>query len=87
MLRLAGPVTMQNAASVLREAAAAVAKGERELSLAALEGSDSSAIALLLALRRAAPDVRFVDAPAGLASFAGVYGLSDILPELGQRAA
>jgi len=86
MLRLAGPVTMQNADAALRAASAAVAAGERELSLAALDGSDSSAIAMLLALRRATPDLRFVDVPAGMASIAGLYGLDAVLPELARPA-
>jgi len=86
MLRLAGPVTMQNAATALADALAALARGEREFSLADFEGSDSSAIALLLELQRqaerAAASLRFADVPASLSSFTHLYGLEAILPAL-----
>lgn len=86
MVELTGPVTMQNAPAVLAAALAAVASGEREFSLARLEGSDSSALALLLELTRHASAAgsapRFTNVPPVLASFAALYGLDTIIPDL-----
>jgi ABC-type transporter Mla MlaB component len=83
MFALAGPVTMHATLTALDEALVAVGQGERAFSLARLEGSDSAAIAMLLALQRqAGAPLHFVDVPASVASFAGLYGLENVLPDL-----
>jgi phospholipid transport system transporter-binding protein len=56
---------------------------ERFVDLSAVEGIDSAAVAVLLALKRRAADedkpLRFVGVPAALASLAELYGVEEIL--------
>ncbi len=93
MLALSGPVTMQNAPAVLADAVRALTGGERQFSLAQLEGSDSSVLALLLELQRRAlaqdpkGALKFADIPAGVLSFAALYGVDTLLPDLGSALA
>jgi len=90
-VRLTGPVTMQNAASLLVEVEAALARGECAFEFDALDGSDSAAVALLLAVQRAAlarggAPVRLAGIPDSLRSFAQLYGVADLLPALAEGA-
>lgn len=91
MFRFAAPVTMANASGALVEAARALEAGEQEFSLAGLEGSDSSVIAVLLDLQRrgrAAQRVpRLTDVPVSVASFAALYGVDALFPDLRQPEA
>lgn len=86
MFRFAAPVTMANASGALAEAVRALAAGEHEFSLAGLDGSDSSVIAVLLDLQRRSRAVqrvpRLIDVPATVASFAALYGVDALFPEL-----
>jgi len=74
---------MDSAAVALTEGVKAIEAGETEISLAAANGSDSSAIAVLLAWRRRAAALEralgFVDVPPALASIARLYGVEQFL--------
>ncbi len=91
MFRFAAPVTMANANGALVEAARALEAGEHEFSLAGLDGSDSSVIAVLLDLQRrsrvAQRVLRLTDVPATVASFGALYGVDALFPDLHQPEA
>ncbi len=86
MFRFAAPVTMANASTALAEAGHALDSGEDEFSLAGLDGSDSSVIAVLLDLKRRGRTAqrvpRLLDVPATVASFAALYGVDELFPDL-----
>ncbi len=79
----AGRLTSTNAGPVLAAAAALRLPGDGEVDLRDVEGIDSAAVAVLLALKRRAADegrpLRFVGIPAALASLANLYGVEEIL--------
>ena len=79
----AGGLTSTNAGPVLAAAAALNLPGNGEVDLTDIEGIDSAAVAVLLALKRRAADegrpLRFVGIPAALASLAQLYGVEEIL--------
>ena len=85
MFRFPAPITMANATTALAEASNAIVAGETELALDHLAGSDSSAVAVLVACRRRALEAgrttRFVSIPASLASLAKLYGVDQVLDE------
>ena len=85
MFRFPAPITMINATAALAEASKAIASGETELTLDHLAGSDSSAVAVLVACRRralaAGRSARFVAMPASLASLAKLYGVEQFVDE------
>ena len=79
----AGELTSANAGPVLAAAAALNLPGSGEVDLTDVEGIDSAAVAVMLALKRRAADegrpLRFVGIPAALASLADLYGVEEIL--------
>ena len=79
----AGSLTFANAGSVLAAAKALSLPTGGDVDLDELDGIDSSAVAVLLALaRRAAEEarpLRFVRVPAAVAALAEVYGVEWIL--------
>jgi phospholipid transport system transporter-binding protein len=79
----AGELTSTNAGPVLAAAAALNLPGSGEVDLSDVEGIDSAAVAVLLALKRRAAGesrpLRFVGIPAALASLADLYGVEEIL--------
>jgi phospholipid transport system transporter-binding protein len=79
-----GPITMGESSARLAEGDEALARGESEFSLKRLAGSDSSALAVLLAWRRRAQQrngsLSFVEVPQSLATLAGLYGVEPFLP-------
>jgi phospholipid transport system transporter-binding protein len=79
----AGELTSTNAGPVLAAAAALNLPGSGEVDLTDVEGIDSAAVAVLLALKRRAAGegqpLRFVGIPAALASLAELYGVEEIL--------
>ena len=79
----AGELTSTNAGPVLAAAAALNLPGGGEVDLTDVEGIDSAAVAVLLALKRRAAGesrpLRFVGIPAALASLAELYGVEEIL--------
>jgi phospholipid transport system transporter-binding protein len=79
MFRVAGPVTMANAAQALAACTAAIDGGETTFSLDSLAHSDSAAVAMLIAARRYAAErgrtLAFEGIPAGVHSLAVLYGV------------
>ena len=90
MFRFGAPISMAGAASALAEASKAIAAGETELQLDGLDGSDSSAVAVLVACQRIAQQagrpVRLTGMPASLSSLAKLYGVDALLTEPAQRS-
>ncbi|TWG83487.1 phospholipid transport system transporter-binding protein [Cupriavidus gilardii J11] len=83
MLSLGASLTNRNAAAVLRDALARVAAGEVAVDCAGLGQVDSSAVAVMLALHRAAQGrarpLSFQGVPPKLASLARLYGVDSLL--------
>ena len=79
----AGALTFANASTVFAAAAAMPLPTEGEIDLSGVDAVDSSAVAVLLALkRRASVDGRpltFTHVPAALTALADVYGVEDML--------
>jgi len=76
-----GDLVLENATRVLAEAKAALEAGARGFDLAAVGQVDSSALSLLLSLRRQAgtTTLSFSNTPESLISLARLYGISDLL--------
>lgn len=78
---LEGELVLDNATRVLAEARAALKAGARGFDLAGVGQVDSSALSLLLSLRRqaGATALTFSNTPESLISLARLYGISDLL--------
>jgi phospholipid transport system transporter-binding protein len=80
---LAGALTMDTAASVLEASREAVLPRTGIVSLAAVDGVDSAAVAVLLAWRRRAAaegnDLWFTDVPASLFALARLYDVEKLI--------
>ena len=78
-----GPLNFANAAPVLAATAGVALPTEGEVDLENMGPIDSSAVAVLLALKRRADEerkpLRFVHAPGALLALADVYGVGPIL--------
>jgi phospholipid transport system transporter-binding protein len=78
-----GRLTFANAGPVLRATEAVALPADGEVDLEGMGAIDSSAVAVLLALKRRAEGegkpLRFVRVPAPLAALAEVYGVESIL--------
>ena len=89
MFPFGAPITMAGATAALAEASKAIAAGETEFQLEGLDGSDSSAVAVLVACRRIAQQagrpIRLAGMPASLASLAQLYGVDTLLAEPAER--
>lgn len=76
-------LTVQNAKSALDQGIAAIKGGQTVIDLGAIVAADSSAVAVLLAWKRAArkagANLSYVNVPAGLQSLAVLYGVDDFL--------
>lgn len=76
-------LTMQEAADTVRAGLQAIAAGERQIDLGALQSFDSSAVAALLEWQRAAAtrgvSLGIDQIPEGLASLARVYGVAHLI--------
>lgn len=83
MLALQTDLTHDTAGDVLAQAIDRIDAGETQIDCAGLTHFDSSALAVLLALRRHASrrgaTLAFTNLPAGLASLALVYGVDHLL--------
>jgi phospholipid transport system transporter-binding protein len=81
--RFAGALTMDNAAQVLAAVEAEPLPERGELDFAGLDRADSSALALILALRRrAVAESRTLtvrNLPASLVSLAAAYGVDELV--------
>ena len=78
-----GPLNFANAAPVLAATAGVALPTEGEVDLENMGPIDSSAVAVLLALKRRAEDerkpLRFVRVPAALVALTEVYGVAPML--------
>jgi len=76
-----GDLVLENATRMLAEGEAAIRAGAGVFDLAGVDQMDSSALSLLLALRRSAQAIplKFVNVPASLTSLAVLYGISDLV--------
>lgn len=76
-----GDLILDNATRMLAEGEAAISAGAGVFDLAGVDKMDSSALSLLLALRRSAQEksLKFVNVPASLTSLAVLYGISDLV--------
>ena len=78
-----GPITMNNAATVLAESASSFTGPRVIIDLSGVTEVDSAAVSLLLEWRRAAArakrEVAFVNLPQNLRSLADLYGVSHLI--------
>ena len=76
-------ITSANATKLLEQGVAAIAGGDREIDLSRVVRCDSSAVALVLALRREAAvrstTLRLSGVPAPLTSLATLYGVEQLI--------
>ena len=83
MYQPADSLTLANARLVLAEGLRAIAAGQPEIDLSQLTAVDSSAVATLLAWKRAAAarnaPLTLTNLPASLQSLAGLYGVAELL--------
>jgi phospholipid transport system transporter-binding protein len=83
MYQPAESLTLANARLVLAEGLRAIGAGQPEIDLSQLAAVDSSAVATLLAWKRAAAarnaPLVLKNAPASLQSLAGLYGVAELL--------
>lgn len=90
VLALTGAVTMESAAGRLAEGRALAKSGALVVDFSGVTESDSAALALLFAWQREAAAaghaVSVAGLPAGLVSLAGLYGVSELLPEASPSA-
>jgi ABC-type transporter Mla MlaB component len=81
---LEGDVVLDNATRMLAEGEQAILAGTRVFDLSGVAKMDSSALSLLLALRRsglknaAGNDLQFRNVPESLTSLARLYGIADL---------
>ena len=84
-LQVIESLTVQTATAALDRGLAAIKAGQTVFDLAALDVADSSAVAVLLAWKRAARkagvSLSYVNIPAGLQSLAVLYGVDEFLVE------
>jgi ABC-type transporter Mla MlaB component len=76
---LAGDLTMQQATRLLAEAEQALAGGAHTFDLAGCGQVDSSALSLLLSIRRRSAGARFIHLPDSLISLAQLYGVTELV--------
>ena len=74
-----GDLTLDNATRLLEEAEGALGEGARIFDLSRVRNMDSSALSLMLSLRRRAGGnaIEFRAVPESLLSLASLYGISD----------
>jgi phospholipid transport system transporter-binding protein len=82
-LAVRGPMLMDNARALLESALAQFRSPQTVIDLSAASDIDSSAVALLLELKREAQrrnvELKVVNAPASVQSLAQLYGVSELL--------
>ncbi|HEU4777181.1 MAG TPA: STAS domain-containing protein [Telluria sp.] len=78
-------LTVQNATVALGQGLAAIKAGQTVFDLASIKTADSSAVAVLLAWKRAArkagKGLSYVNVPEGLQSLTALYGVDSLLVE------
>lgn len=90
MFKPGASITVKNASAVLHDGLQAIAGGQSSIDLGAVTVVDSSAVATLLAWRRAAEKkglaLAFGSLPANLQSLADLYGVTPLLHGNGAAA-
>ena len=80
-----GSLTVANAKAALEQGIAAIKAGQTVFDLGTVQMADSSAVAVLLAWKRAARKagaaLSYMNLPAGLQSLAALYGVDEFLVE------
>jgi phospholipid transport system transporter-binding protein len=83
MVQLPDRLTLANARAALADGLAAIAAGQREFDLSRVAAVDSSAVAVVLAWKRAASaagsELVIANAPESLHSLAQLYGVAGLL--------
>lgn len=83
MVQLPDHLTLANARAALADGLAAIAAGQREFDLSRVTAVDSSAVAVVLAWKRAArasgAELAIANAPDSLHSLAQLYGVAGML--------
>jgi phospholipid transport system transporter-binding protein len=83
-LALSGPVVMQTLKSLHTKGLAQIAAGDVVVDMAGVTEADSSAVSLLMELRRAAEahtrKLSIINMPDSVRSLASLYGVTDLLP-------
>jgi phospholipid transport system transporter-binding protein len=78
-------LTVQNATAALGQGLAAIKAGQTVFDLGTVKAADSSAVAVLLAWKRAARKagsaLSYVNVPEGLQSLSALYGVDTLLVE------
>ncbi len=81
---LSGPVVMENLIGLYKAGLQKVAEGDVVVDMAGVTDADSSAVSLLLELRREAArrshKVLVINVPDSVRSLAKLYGVADLLP-------
>jgi phospholipid transport system transporter-binding protein len=84
-LALSGPVVMQTLKSLHAAGLAQLAAGDLLVDMAGVTEADSSAVSLLMELRRAAQKhtrkLTVINMPDSVSSLAKLYGVTDLLPD------
>ena len=76
---LTGDLTLANATRLLAESAAVLAGDAKIFDLAGSGQVDSSALSLLLSIRRRRSDAEFRNVPESLLSLAKLYGVAELV--------
>lgn len=83
-LALSGPVVMQTMKSLHTDGLAQIAAGDVVVDMAGVTDADSSAVSLLMELRRAAQNhkrkLSVINLPDSVRSLAKLYGVTELLP-------
>ncbi|HET9701884.1 MAG TPA: STAS domain-containing protein [Burkholderiales bacterium] len=87
IIRVSGPVTIDNVTAVIEAGRQAISGSDPVVDLSGLENVDSAAISMMLEWMRDAARggrrVRFANLPENLRTLAKVYGVLDVLPLAG----
>jgi len=76
---LGGDLTLANASRLLAESATALDENARAFDLSGIGQVDSSALSLLLSIRRRRADAEFRNIPDSLLSLAKLYGVAELI--------
>ena len=78
-MRIEGDLTIETAARRRVELVDAARSGEVCFDLSGIDRADSSALSILLAVRRLRPEARFEAVPSSIATLAELYGVASLL--------
>lgn len=78
-MRVEGDLTIETAERRRAELVEAARSGEMCFELSGIGRADSSALSIMLAVRRLQPEARFEAVPASIATLAQLYGVAGLL--------